>query len=178
MAGQKMKEVKFYNAEETTKEFYFYIGLLSTKFAIIESNILSLLGGLITNDFVLTNTILERNSLSQNIDFLKKINKYRRFEEHKIQIVIQKISAIRIQRNMFIHGLWGVPTDKDNDIVIICSEPKIVYEEQMNHRKWSSTKNHVFHLSYIKKLIEQTDIIIYELEFLAKRLEDDSDFYN
>lgn len=178
MTGQEMKEIKFDNAEESTKEFYFYLGLLSTKFAVIESNLLSLLGSLITNDFVLTNTILERNSLSQNIDLLKKINKYRRFEEHKIQIVIQKISAIRIQRNLFIHGLWGVPTDKDKDVVISCSEPKIVYEENVRHRQWSSIKNHVFHLSYIKKLIEETDIIICELEFLAKTLEEDDDFYN
>lgn len=64
--------VNYSKTEEPKKEFYFFLGLLSTKFAIMESNLLTILGLLIIDNFVLTSTVLEKNSLAQNIDLLKK----------------------------------------------------------------------------------------------------------
>lgn len=66
-----MKRYSMYR--DFNKEFYFYLGLISTNFAIVEFNIIKFLGKLIIDDFVLTNTILERNSLAQNIELLKKL---------------------------------------------------------------------------------------------------------
>ncbi|OJW79520.1 MAG: hypothetical protein BGO69_12370 [Bacteroidetes bacterium 46-16] len=163
---------KYAKASEETKEFYFYLGLLSTKFAIVEYKMLEFLGLLIADDFVLTNTILERNSLSQNIELLKKINKYRQFKEDKVSILIQQVSAIRVNRNLFIHGIWSSPSKHQNDLIITCSEPKILYEESKMGRTWKSKRHHTFQLSYIKKQVQQLDDIIIGQNYLTEKLKE------
>jgi len=171
MQIRKTIEFKFQNAEESIKEFYFYMGLLSTKFAILEYNVLLILGKLITDDFVLTNTLLEKNTLNQNIELLKKINRYKQFEEGKLSKLTAKISSVRTVRNLFIHGVWGTPVNKENDLIINCSEPKLAYEENNNSRKWTSARNHMFRLSYIKKLVREIEIIILEQEYIFNKID-------
>lgn len=175
MRAKKTTELKFRNANDAIKEFYFYLGLLSTKFSILEYNTLLLLGRLITDDLFLTNTLLERNTLSQNIQMLKKINKFRRFEEKKMSILISKISEVRSIRNLFIHGVWGSPTSRENDTVITCSNPKIVYEESNGGQTWTSARNHSFRLSYIVRLIEQVDVILLEQEYMFNKLDEEEE---
>jgi hypothetical protein len=67
----KMK-INYSDYNDIEKKFYFHLGLLSTKFAEMETNVISLLGGMITDEIFLINPIIEKNSLSQNIDLLKK----------------------------------------------------------------------------------------------------------
>jgi hypothetical protein len=57
MQTRKAIELKFHDADESVKEFYFYLGLLSTKFAVLENNMLFLLGRLVADDLFLTNTL-------------------------------------------------------------------------------------------------------------------------
>jgi hypothetical protein len=163
---------KYSQVDDSHKEFYYYLGLISTKFAILESNLLNLLGKMIIDDFVLTNTLLERNSLSQNIELLKRINKYRQFEEDTIRKLIEKISSIRVNRNLFIHGIWGKPFMAENDLMIICAEPKLLYEENERVRSWASKKNHKFRLPYLKKQVDHIDEILMAQEYLLKKMED------
>ncbi len=98
---------KYLNSKDTEKEFYFYLGLLATLFSKMESNLLDILGKLIVDDFVLTNTILEKNSLAQNIELLKSINRYRGFQEKYFESLISKMGSVRKNRNLFIHGVWS-----------------------------------------------------------------------
>jgi hypothetical protein len=162
---------KYLQVDNAHKEFYYYLGLISTKFAILESNLLSLLGKLVLDDFILTNTLLERNSLSQNIELLKKINKYRNFEEDTVEKLIGKISSIRGKRNLFIHGIWGKPFISENDLMVICSEPKLLYKENSRGKSWSSKKNHEFRLGYLRKQVDHIDEILMAQDYLLKKLE-------
>jgi len=170
---------RYKNIPENEKEFYFYLGQMSTSFAKMEYNILTILGNLIIDDFVLTATILESNSLAQNIELLKKINKYRCFETNSLSNLISKIGSVRKNRNLFIHGIWGEPFEKENDLMIICREPKILYEEKKDDKKtdriaktWTSSKSHEFRLSYIKRQIEIIEDIITAQNALIKQLAD------
>jgi len=169
---KKTSKIEFNNADNAAKEFYFHLGVLSTKFAVLEYNFLQLLGRLITDDFVLTNTVLERNSLSQNIELLKKINRYRKFEETRISTLVAEVSEIRSVRNLFIHGVWGVPIEQKNDWEISCTEPKLAYEENERGRQWSSGRHHGFRLSDIKRLVDKIDALIQEQVYLFNRLDE------
>jgi hypothetical protein len=169
---------RYSKTEESKKEFYFYLGLLSTKFAIMESNLLKMLGLLIVDNFVLTSTILERNSLAQNIELLKKVNNYRGYEENAIKSLTEKIAQIKSKRNLFIHGIWGEPFEYDNDVIISCYEPKLIYDEEINNngekisKTWTSSNQHEFRLTYIKKLVENIGDIITAQDYLISKLEE------
>jgi hypothetical protein len=156
--------------KEAKKEFYYYLGLLSTKFAKLEFNLLSILSKLILDDFVLTFTILERNSLSQNIELLKKLNKYKGFEEKSINELIKSIGNLKTTRNLFIHGIWGEPYIAENDISINCKEARILYQEDERKKSWASARNHTFRLSYIKKQIQIIDDLILAQDYLINKI--------
>lgn len=173
-----MKHQKRYSDfEPDEREFYFYLGLLSTKFSILEYNILKILGGLISTDFILSNTLLERNSLAQNLELLKKIYKQRKFEEKGIQRLIEQASDVKKKRNLFIHGLWGKPVRKENDLIIFCGEPKMDYTQEVENgiqisQSWKSITEHEFRLSYLKRLTERVSDIILTQDYLIKKLEE------
>ncbi len=167
--------VNYSKTEEPKKEFYFFLGLLSTKFAIMESNLLTILGLLIIDNFVLTSTVLEKNSLAQNIDLLKKINKYRSFEEATIEDLIAKIVNIKSRRNLFIHGIWGDPFEFDDDIIITCYEPKLLYKQEhefgeYTSKTWSSLVQHEFKMTHIKSLVETIIDILVTQDYLVNKL--------
>ena len=161
--------------EEYKKEFYFNLGLLSTKFSKMEYKLIQILGLLIVDNFVITNTIFEKNSLAQNLELLKKLNKYRSYEEKYIQNLIANIGRIKKDRNLFIHGIWGEPFEFENDILIQCHDPKIQYEsiqegEMIVSQEWSSSKPQEFRLTYIKKLIKNLDDIICCQDYFIEKL--------
>ena len=56
------------------KEFYFYIGLLSDRFAKMEVLMRDMLGAFISDDNVLNAYLFEKNSLDANIKLIKTIN--------------------------------------------------------------------------------------------------------
>lgn len=161
--------------EDYKKDFYLNLGLLSTKFAKIEYKLMEILGLLIIDNFVITSTIFEKNSLAQNIELLKRINKYRGYEEEYLKNLIIKIGAIRKERNLFIHGIWGEPFEFDNDVLIQCHEPKIQYDdkkedERIISQEWSSSKPHEFRLTYVKKLIQNLNDIIDCQDYFINKL--------
>lgn len=156
---------------EASKEFYYYLGLLSTKFAEVEVNIMSMLGKLVVDEIFLINTIIERNSLRHNIELLKKINLYREFKTSEIKHLIEKISSLRIERNLFIHALWGKPFFKDGKIMISCLEPKVVSNINSYGRMRQSGKEHEFELSYLIKKISEVDEIINTQKSILQKIE-------
>jgi len=172
---------KFKNTNDHDKEVYFYLGLLSTLFAKMESKLLDILGKHITSDFVLANTLFERNTLYQNIELLKSINNLKSFEEETVKKLIQKISNIRKTRNLFIHGVWDDPIEFENDILITCRESKLDYSEEIQNGKrisqqWRSKKSTEFRLSYIRKLVDNVEEILLIEDYLIKKIED-YDYY-
>ena len=172
---------KYKNTHENKKEVYFYLGLLSTLFAKMESKLLDILGKHITSDFVLANTLFERNTLYQNIEILKSVNDLKGFEEVTVKKLIQKISSIRKTRNLFIHGVWDEPIEFENDILIVCRESKLDYSEERQNgervsRLWGSKKSTEFRLSYIRKLVDNVEEILLIEDYLIKKIED-YDYY-
>lgn len=163
---------KYSTSSSVQKEFYFHLGLISTKFSIMEYNILKILGKLIIDEFVLTATLLEKNSLSQNIELLKKINRFRRYKEKSMLELIRNVSKVRQSRNLFIHGVWGEPHKSEKDVIINCSEPKLLYEENESGRTWTHRTHHKFLLSDLMKLAEDIDNIILIQTYLLENLEE------
>lgn len=173
---------KFKNTDEHKKEVYFYLGLLSTLFAQMESKLLEILGKHITSDFVLANTLFERNTLYQNIELLKSINNLKKFEQETIKKLVQKISNIRKTRNLFIHGVWSEPIEFENDILIVCRESKLDYSKEMENGRvvseyWTSKKSTEFRLSYIRKLVDNVEEILLIEDYIIKKMED-YDYYD
>lgn len=132
---------------------------------------MSLLGKLVVDEIFLINTIIEKNSLSQNIELLKKLNLYRDFEKETMQKLIERISALRNERNLFIHALWGQPFVSDDKVLISCLEPRIVTKINKYGRMWSSGKEHTFELSFLVKKIEEIDSILKVQKELLDKLE-------
>lgn len=163
------KEMGQYSEVERT--FYFHLGLLSTKFAEVEANVISLLGGLITDDLFLINPIIERNSLSQNIDLLRKINLYKEFEASNMKLLISKITKIRQLRNLFIHGLWAKPSKEGDEIAIDCLEKRVTPKMITYGRMWLSAKEHSFQLSDISSHIEELDSILELQKSLLEKID-------
>jgi len=147
----------------------------------MKSKLLEILGKHITSDFVLANTLFERNTLYQNIEMLKRINSRKDYEVEIVKKLIQKISNIRKTRNLFIHGVWDEPIEFENDILIICRESKLDYSEEKENgeiisRQWASKKTTEFRLSYIKKLVDKVEEILLIENYLIKKMED-YDYY-
>lgn len=167
--------------EEFEKEFYAHLGLLSVKFAKVEYNLSLIVGKLIgTNEDLIAVSLIEKNTLSQNIELLKKINRVRSYQVPTVNNLIEQIGEIKNERNLFIHGIWGIPFESENDIKIICDERKIRYSENKNkqskiiQKNWTYNENHTFRLSYIKKQIRKIEDILLSQDSLIHTLESDT----
>jgi len=159
-------------------EFYAHLGLLSVKFAQMEYRLSTILGKLFgTEDDLIPVTVTENNSLSKNIELLKKLNRIRKFQDSLINDLINQIGKIQSDRNLFIHGIWGTPFESEGSTKIVCDEKKIRYEEKKDSRwdgldqTWHFNKNHIFGLSDIKNRINKLDSIISVQDGLLKDLE-------
>lgn len=162
-------EQTFSKVSESTKEFYYYLGLLSIKFAEVENNMLSIIGTLVTDDIFSINIVIEKNSLGQNIEILKKLISFRDFEQETAKKIIEKISTLRIERNLFIHALWGEPILKDGKVIICCLQAKINSKMVQAGRMWASAKKYEFELSdLLGKIIELDSVINLQKELLDK----------
>lgn len=164
--------------KEFEKEFYSHLGLLSVKFAKMEYNLSVILSKLFGNDDdTISITLIENNTLHQNIELLKKINRIRNYEETALNNIIELIGRVKNNRNLFIHGIWGSPFESENDIKIVCDERRIRYSEKKDkngkriEQLWRHNENHIFRLSYIKKQITTIGEIILAEESLIEKLE-------
>jgi hypothetical protein len=88
-----------------------------------------------------------------------------------VRKLINRISDIRKDRNLFIHGLWGNPYQEKGEIIIDCLEQKITPKSVTYGRMWASSKEHSFKLSDIIFQIEKLDIIIDLQNNLLKKIQ-------
>ena len=91
--------------EDIEKEFYFYIGLLSDRFAKMEVLVRDMLGAFISDDDVLNAYLFEKNSLDANIKLIKTINVKYDYEKKILAEILNEVSYIKSERNSFILSL-------------------------------------------------------------------------
>lgn len=163
--AKRYKEYK-----DAEKEFYFYIGLLSAKFAKMEVLTRDMLGAFVSDDDVLNAYLFEKNTLDANIKLIKTINIKHQYETEIINTILQNIATIKTERNSFIHGIWSEPENKENDIHIICSNPKMKFTKEDNSRRWTFGKGKLVRLTFIKSLAHKIDDIIISQEAFIERL--------
>lgn len=147
-------------------QFYSYLGLLSVKFAQIDTLLSEILVKLIgIDDELISETLTEDNSISKNIDLIRKINKIKCYNEPIMNDLIASIDKIRKVRNMFIHGIWGTPFESDGELKIVCSVRKIKFNEEKDstgtviEKTWRHTGHQMFNLQDIKNIIQSIEEI-------------------
>jgi hypothetical protein len=162
-------------------EFYAHLGLLSVRFAKLEFKLSTILGKLLDpKDDLIPTLITENNSLSKNIELLKKLNRVRNFHHALVSNLTSQISKIQNDRNLFIHGIWSDPIINENSIQIICEERKIRYNDEKDYegnfveQTWHLNKNHPFNLDDIKNRIKVIDNIVELEDKLLTELEDEN----
>jgi hypothetical protein len=111
------------------QKFYSQIGQISIGFSNLESQIKELIYILIkSEDEFVSSIMLEDNSISQNLKLLLKLAKYHEIEEIRIKALHNSIYKIRINRNLFIHGLWKL-NENENGLVFICEIRKVEFKK-------------------------------------------------
>ncbi len=162
------------------KEFYSQIGLLSVQFAKMEYKLSAIVSTLIgVEDNTIAVTIVEKNNLSQNIEFLIKLNRIQEFQETKVDELIKRVKKVKGQRNLFIHGIWKDPIETKTGIKVVCEERRIKYtitkdeKGRLVSRNWSFNRHYTFDLIEIQKeIVDITEIINLE-DKLIEILEDE-----
>ena len=153
------------------KEFYFYVGLFSARFATTEVLVRDMLGAFISDDNVLNAYIFEKNSLDVNIKLIKTINVRYEYEPEILKGILSEVSYIKSERNTFIHGIWSEPISKDNDIIIHCSNSKMKFEKESNGKRWTFGSGKSVRLTFIKKLVSRIDDVILSQKAFVERLQ-------
>ncbi|WP_310557958.1 hypothetical protein [Flavobacterium sp.] len=111
------------------QNFYSLIGQISIGFSNLESQIKELIYILIkSEDEFVSSIMLEDNSISHNLKLLLKLAKYHEIEEIRIKTLHNSIDKIRINRNLFIHGLWKL-SETENGLVFICEIRKVEFKK-------------------------------------------------
>lgn len=112
------------------QEFYSLIGRISIGFSNLESQVIDIIGLLINveNEFV-TQLLLEDNAISQNLKLLLKLNKYRYTQKENIKKLHSSIDKLRINRNLFIHGLWKIHTTEQNELIFVCETKRVEFRK-------------------------------------------------
>ena len=115
----------------TSKEqnFYTQIGQISIGFSNLESQIKELIYILIkSDDEFVSSILLQDNSISQNLKLLLKLSKYQEIEQERIKALHNSIDKIRINRNLFIHGLWKLHETEDG-LLFVCEIKKVEFKK-------------------------------------------------
>lgn len=139
--------------KDHVKECYLHLGLMSTEFAKVEEYIRNILAFLINNDnYFCALYAIEKNTLETNLQLLKKINFLVKYEESKINAIIEKLNPIKQVRNSFIHGVWSEPEEIDGEIHINVLRNKIQYIEDEGDGlpAWYGSKREAFTLKTIQ----------------------------
>ncbi len=114
----------------TEENFYFKIGMIAVEFSNLENHIRELIGLFINSDDEFINLLLtEENGIYQNLKLLIKLSKFRSIQEEEIKILNKSIDKLRINRNLFIHGLWTKHVNKDNEILFICEMKRVEFKK-------------------------------------------------
>ncbi|MCL9805703.1 hypothetical protein NAT51_09225 [Flavobacterium amniphilum] len=170
--------MKLFNKQSELNEgnisFYAHIGLISIRFAELESLITHIIERLINSDNdIVSSTLIENNNLSTNLQLLKKINRCRRYEEEKISETILKINQLRDMRNFFIHGVWSDVKIDEEGTYVQCSNHKHIYEKNSSGQLWTRYHSEQFRLKDFQEEIKKIDAVLVILKELWEDLEEE-----
>src|SRR6185295_19376380 len=144
------------------KEVYKNIGLLSISFARAEENLKTILVYFISQnktDDIIARTLIDDYTLSKTIELLKKLVRAYRDLEKELLTYLEIINSVRLQRNFFIHGIWGAPkwSATLNDTVFTIESRKIKYSEDHTGRMWSKNRHQQFKLKDIILIVSDLE---------------------
>lgn len=160
--------------------FYAYIGLITVRFAEVESLVSHIIEKIInSDDDIIASTLIEGNSLFLNLKLLAKINRSRGYRENDIKSIIKKIDESRIIRNSLIHGVWSEVVKDQDELRIFCSNHKHIFEKVSNTTKrWSRYSAEEFTLEHLKNEINNIDDVLITLKKVWIELNEDDVFQN
>lgn len=169
--------MEYERLSDELKGFYSRLGWLSTRFAIMEAGIMQILSRYILDDFVLTQTLFEKNSLHVNLEILTKIIKIRSYDSeisNQLIQLIQKVHTVKTKRNLFVHSIWNNPINKDGELYVTCIQSRLssIHDVVNDIKGHSSITKEVFSLSQIIEASNKIEEIIDIEEILLKKLED------
>ena len=160
------------------KEMYAGLGLLSVKFASMEYKLSEILLRLINSDSdIVTQSLIERNSIEKNMQHLVRINEIRDFQSEDIKEMLKKIGKIKKVRNELVHGLWKTPQIINNKIEVVCESRLIKYPNKKavdypKRKRWELNGFKSYTLPDIEQLIEESQKIILKQEELLDFIEE------
>ncbi|MFB3386568.1 hypothetical protein [Flavobacterium sp. LAR06] len=162
---------------EENKLFYAQIGLITVRFAELESLISHIIEMIInSDDNIIASTIIEGNTLSSNLILLLKINRSRGFEEETIQAIIKEIDKSRVLRNSLVHGVWSEVLEDDGKLKIVCSNHKHIYKKISDGKEWRRYSGIEFTNDDLLVEIEKINKILVKLKDLWIALNEDNVF--
>lgn len=175
-------------SQEIEKNFYYNVGILSTRFAIAEQLCQDILCLTISSEerHTATLTIIEEFTLWKTLRILEKIIKINSGWEKEIKAVIKKLDKIRVVRNLFIHGLWKTPQTNGKTTTISVETKKIKFEEEppieelvkqgypysYGSRTWRFNNYQTFSIEEIQRIISETNDIINLQEKIISDIKD------
>lgn len=159
--------------EEVLKEAYHKLGQLSTLFAEMEEEVHEIVSGLISEDWIISSYLIDRNFLEKNLQLLEKLNEYKEFEVDKVKEVVRSIYAVKEKRNELIHGVWSVRIIKsDSSPVIFVGSHRMMRPDTIIKGKkgWASRTYKSYSFTEISKTIGEIKAIIVNLKELTENL--------
>lgn len=156
----------------TEQNFYSQIGKISIGFSNLESQIKEIIHILIkSEDEFVSSIMLEDNSISQNLKLLLKLAKYNEIEGDRIKTLHSSIDKIRINRNLFIHGLWYLK-ESQNSLSFICEVRKVEFKKvnlgyakilnKFHEFKLKDFEEELFQINNCSKIAEEIIITLNE----------------
>ncbi|SUX45925.1 Uncharacterised protein [Chryseobacterium indoltheticum] len=157
---------------ELNLPFYTRIGLLSVRFAEIESLITHINEKLINpGEELISHILIKDNSLHTNLELIKKLSSMRSYEEENILKIVSKLKPLQRLRNSFIHGVWLDVMVEKSETFIYCTDHRWVVKEK-NSQQTTRTRysKERYTIQDLEKQIKIADEILLDLKKLWENL--------
>lgn len=165
-----MKPFKYEIQElnELNIPFYTRIGLLSVRYAEIESLITHINEKLINPEEEMISHILIRdNSLHSNLELIKKLSSVRNYEKDNISKIVSKLKPLQRLRNSFIHGVWLDVIFEKNETYIYCTDHRwVLNEKRSQDTTYTRYTKERYTIQDLEKQLKLADEILLDLKNL------------
>ncbi|MGD8782684.1 MAG: hypothetical protein PVH88_27480 [Ignavibacteria bacterium] len=159
------------NVDENEIELYSLLGLVTIRFAKLESKLTELLSTLIhPDDSLLSATLTEDIFLFKTIELIEKVGRIRILNDKKIKEIVSSANSLRKERNYFIHGDWEVKSKINGSVKAVCYRPKITFKQNETTKLW---KRGFTSKIYTSDTLRKTAIVVEALTNNIKKLIDE-----